>query len=169
MGFGLLFKLSLNSDFFSFRFRTNRIIALLRYCLDNYPNSLYWLTTHCKNGVNHTNFALSGAFPKELVDELCQTFQPTDWEVLKTDAIDLDCDFVWFDDNLFETEKAVLESHYVLDGFFKMNPKDPTMAKKTLTSSKASSFSPRIIIISPSNHIIITISSSPEITIYTKL
>ena len=137
MGFGLLFKLSLNSDFFSFRFRTNRIIALLRYCLDNYPNSLYWLTTHCKNGVNHTNFALSGAFPKELVDELCQTFQPTDWEVLKTDAIDLDCDFVWFDDNLFETEKAVLESHYVLDGFFKMNPKDPTMAQKNLNFLKS--------------------------------
>ena len=41
-------------------------------------------------------------------------------------------DFVWFDDNLFETERMVLERNYVLDGFFKMNPKDPEMAKKAL-------------------------------------
>lgn len=47
---------------------------------------------------------------------------PTDWGVLKTDAIDLDSDFVWFDDILFETERMVLERNYVLDGFFKMNP-----------------------------------------------
>ena len=61
-----------------------------------------------------------------------QTFKPTNWEVLKTDGIDLDSDFVWFDDNLFESEKNVLESYYVLDSFFRMNPKDPDMAKKAL-------------------------------------
>ena len=108
------------------------IIALLRYCLDNYASSLYWLTTHCRSGENHTDFALSDTFSKELVEELYQSFQPTDWEVLKTEGIDLDSDFVWFDDNLFESEKNVLESYYVLDSFFKMNPKDPDMAKKAL-------------------------------------
>lgn len=106
------------------------IIALLRYCLDNYAGSLYWLTTHCKNGENHVYDVLLDTFPRDLADELYQAFKPTDWGVLKTDAIDLDCDFVWFDDNLFESEKAVLESHYVLDGFFKMNPRDLAMAKK---------------------------------------
>ena len=40
--------------------------------------------------------------------------------------------YVWFDDSLFESEKMVLESHYVLDSFFRMNPKDPDMAKKAL-------------------------------------
>lgn len=113
------------------------IISLLRYCLDNYAGSLYWLTTHCKGNENHTNFALSDTFPKELVVELYQSFLPTNWEVLKTDGIDLDSDFVWFDDNLFESEKMVLESHYVLDGFFRMNPKDPEMAKKALLFLKS--------------------------------
>lgn len=108
------------------------IISLLRYCLDNYAGSLYWLTTHCRGNENHTDFALSDTFPKELVDELYQSFLPTNWEVFKTDGIDLDSDFVWFDDNLFESEKNVLESYYVLDGFFRMNPKDPKMAKKAL-------------------------------------
>ena len=113
------------------------IIALLRYCLDNYAGSLYWLTTHCKGGVNQTNFVLANTFPKELAEEMYLTFKPTDWEVLKTDGIDLDSDFVWFDDNLFESEKNVLESHYVLDGFFRMDPRDPDMAKKALVFLKS--------------------------------
>lgn len=108
------------------------VIDLLRYCLNNYPNTVYWLTTHCRSGENHTDFALRGEFPDDLVDELYDKFLPTDWGVLKTDAIDLDSDFVWFDDNLFETERMVLERNYVSDGFFRMNPKDPEMAKKAL-------------------------------------
>lgn len=39
---------------------------------------------------------------------------------------------MWFDDNLFEAERIVLEQNYVLDGFFKMDPRDPMMAKKAL-------------------------------------
>lgn len=113
------------------------IVALLRYCLDNYPGSVYWLTTHCRSGENHTDFALRGSFSDNLVDELYDKVLPTDWEVLKTDTIDLDSDFVWFDDNLFETERMVLEQNYVLDGFFKMNPKDPEMAKKALIFLKS--------------------------------
>ena len=108
------------------------VTALIRYCLDNYDGSLYWLTTHCKGGENQTNFALSDVFPAELVEEMYQTFKPTNWEALKTDGIDLDSDFVWFDDNLFESEKNVFESYCVLDGFFRMSPKDSDMAKKAL-------------------------------------
>lgn len=59
-----------------------------------------------------------------------QTFKPTSWEVLKTDGIDLDSDFVWFDDNLFESEKNVLESYYVLDSFIQNEPQRPRYGKK---------------------------------------
>ena len=108
------------------------VIALLRYCLDNYPGAVYWLTTHCRGGENHVDYALRGEFPDEFVDELYAKVLPTDWGTLKTDAIDMDSDFVWFDDNLFEAERIVLEQNYVLDGFFKMDPQDPGMAKKAL-------------------------------------
>lgn len=108
------------------------IVELLNYCLVHYSNSLYWLTTHCRGGVNDTRFALRGELPNDLVEALYTTFQPTDWGLLKTDAIDMDSDFVWFDDNLFESERQVLEANHVLDGFFRMNPKDPKMAKKAL-------------------------------------
>ena len=113
------------------------IEAFLRYCLDNYPNSIYWLTTHCNHGVNRAPEALQGVLPQELVDELAQKVNTTEWEVLKTDGIDKDQDFVWFDDNLFESEKRVLENHYIYDGFFRMNPKDPEMAKKALNHLKS--------------------------------
>ena len=113
------------------------IILLLRYCLDHYAGSLYWLTTHCRNGENHTKFALLDTFSKEFADELYQSFLPTNWEALKTDGIDLDSDFVWFDDNLFESEKKVLEKYLVLDSFFKMDPRDPNMAKKALLFLKS--------------------------------
>lgn len=108
------------------------VIKLLRYCLCKYPNSTYWLTTHCKSGENKTNFVLRDEFPDSLVEQIYNTFLPTDWEVLKTDAIDLDSDFIWFDDNLFESERNILEKYLVLDSFFRMNPKDPKMAKKAL-------------------------------------
>ena len=49
----------------------------------------------------------------------------------------MDSDFVWFDDNLFEAEKAVLEQNYVLDGFFRMNPREPEMARKALEFLKS--------------------------------
>lgn len=113
------------------------VMALLRYCLDNYPGAVYWLTTHCRGGENHTDFALRGEFPDEFVDELYAKVLPTDWRALKTDAIDMDADFVWFDDNLFEAERAVLEQNYVLDEFFRMDPRDPEMARRVLEFLKS--------------------------------
>lgn len=113
------------------------VVDLLWYCIHKYPDSLYWLTTHCRSGVNNVKYVLRGELPDELADKMCDIFHPTDWEVLKTDAIDMDSDFVWFDDNLFESERQVLVSNYVLDGFFRMNPKNPEMAKKALEFLKS--------------------------------
>ena len=112
------------------------VLALLRYCLDNYPGAVYWLTTHCRGGENYVNHALREVFDNEFVEELYNKVLPTDWGALKTDAIDMGSDFVWFDDNLFETEKVVLAQNYVLDGFFRMNPRDPEMARKALSFLK---------------------------------
>ena len=62
--------------------------------------------------------------------------KPTCWEVMKTEGIDMDQDFVWLDDSLFATEKKTLEEHYVLDSFYRMNPKDPKSAKLALKHLK---------------------------------
>lgn len=91
-------------------------------------------------GENHIDFALCGVFDDEFVNELYSKVLSTDWRALKTEAIDLDSDFVWFDDNLFESERMVLEQNYVLDGFFLMDSRDAEMAKKAVEFLKAIGF-----------------------------
>lgn len=109
------------------------VISFIRYILEHYPDSTYWLTTHCKGGVNRSaEWLRMNDFPTDLVDEMDRIIKPTDWGVMKTEAIDMDQDFIWFDDLLFETERRILEAHYVLEDFYKMDPKDPEMAKKAL-------------------------------------
>ena len=111
---------------------------LLRYILEHYPNSTYWLTTHCKGGVNRcAEWLRRNDISSDLVDELDKTVKETDWGVMKTEAIDLDQDFVWFDDTLFETERKTLEAYHALDGFYRMDPKDPEAAKKALEYLKS--------------------------------
>ena len=111
---------------------------LLRYILEHHPDSTYWLTTHCKGGVNRcAEWLRQNDISSELVDKLDKTVRETDWGVMKTEAIDLDQDFVWFDDTLFETERKTLEAYYVLDGFYRMDPKDPEAAKKALEYLKS--------------------------------
>ncbi|MCP2040326.1 hypothetical protein L1281_000908 [Neisseria sp. HSC-16F19] len=108
------------------------VAALLRYCLDTYPGALYWLTTHCRGGVNAAERALTGVLADDLRAEVMAIFRPTDWNVLKTDAIDFNSRFIWLDDSLLYAEQAVLQQHHAVDGFFRMNPKDPHMAEKAL-------------------------------------
>lgn len=39
------------------------VIALIRYCLDNYGSSLYWLTTHYKGGRKPNEFCIIRCIP----------------------------------------------------------------------------------------------------------
>lgn len=113
------------------------IAKLIKYILKHYPDNTYWLTTHCKSGINRcAEWLKQNNFPEELADEMDKIIKPTDWEVMKTEAIDMDQDFVWFDDSLFETERRTLEAYHVLDGFYQMNPKDAKSAKMALKHLK---------------------------------
>ncbi len=108
-------------------------VELLDYILTNFSDSTYWLTTHCRQDYNHTRAALFNSdLPKELVERASTIIQPSNFAVLKTDAIDFEKPFIWLDDNLFESEQKVLESHGCLVNHFYMNPRDPEMAKKAL-------------------------------------
>ena len=108
-------------------------VELLDYILTNFPDSAYWLTTHCRQDYNHTRAALLNSdLPKDLVERVSSIVKPTNFGVLKTDAIDFEKPFIWLDDNLFESEQKVLELHNCLSNHFLMNPRDPEMAKKAL-------------------------------------
>ena len=114
------------------------IVKLVKYILKHYPDNTYWLTTHCKGEVNRAvEWLRQNNFPEGLADEMDKKVKPTDWEVLKTEGIDMDQDFVWFDDSLFEAERQTLEAYHVLDGYYRMSPKDPKSAKKALKYLKS--------------------------------
>lgn len=109
------------------------IVKLVKYILKHYPDSTYWLTTHCKGEINRAaEWLKQNNFPEELADEMADKVKSTDWKVLKTEGIDMDQDFVWFDDALFEAERRTLEAYHALDGYYRMDPKNSRSAKKAL-------------------------------------
>ena len=114
------------------------LVELVTYCLDNFPGHVYWLTTHVKHGVNNAIYALQDVFDEELLDRMAKEIQPTDWEMLKTDAINFDEPFFWLDDDLWQSELAVLKEHNAVESHIMMDWKDDWAAKKALTKIKRS-------------------------------
>jgi hypothetical protein len=85
----------------------------LQVMLAKYPDSTYWLTTHCWRGENRAVDVLRPALQPETV-ELLAKVKPTEWDEFKTDAIDFSKPFLWFDDDLFPEEREVLLQHHAL-------------------------------------------------------
>jgi len=93
----------------------NEFIA---YVVSKYPT--YWLTTHSWHGDNHVEALLGKFFPEETMRFIKQ-IKPTEWGESKTDGIDFSVPFLWFDDDLYEEEKAVLIKHNVLENWIEVD------------------------------------------------
>lgn len=104
----------------------------LQFILTNYPESTYWLTTHCWRGENRAVDILTPALRPETI-ELLSKIKPTEWGEYKTDAIDFSQPFLWFDDDLFPEEEIVLNEHGALKNRIEINLyKDPNQLQKLL-------------------------------------
>lgn len=104
----------------------------IEYVVTKYPT--FWLTTHCRQKENYTISLLSRFFSGKTLEYLKQ-IKPTEWNVLKTDAIDFSKPFLWFDDDLYDGEKKILIKHNVLDNWIEVNlAKDENRLAKFLTS-----------------------------------
>ncbi len=80
----------------------------LQFVLNNWPDSTYWLTTYCWRGHNQAAKVLAPHL-KPKTARLIRQVKPADWHDLKTDGINFSKPFLWFDDNLFPEERAILE------------------------------------------------------------
>lgn len=70
---------------------------------------VYWLTTHSHDGsVERPLNYLSTVIDSNILEKL-KSVKPTKWDTLKTEGIDLDSDFLWFDDTIFISECRALE------------------------------------------------------------
>ena len=91
---------------------------LIRFLVNHFD--CFWLTTHCKRGINSTNQYLSSFFDHKTL-ELFKLVKETNWETLKTEAIDFHSDFYWLDDYPFEAEKKMLDLNGCLPRLITVN------------------------------------------------
>lgn len=88
------------------------------YLVNNY--TVYWLTTHCKGDSTFTVNHLKMFFNSETI-KLFEKILPTNWDTLKTEAIDFSQPFLWFDDYLFNEEKEILKQHNCFDSWVEVD------------------------------------------------
>ena len=112
--------------------KANYSEEFIKYIVEHYD--VYWLTTHCKGDAEHTINHLSRFFSPETI-ELLRKIKPTNWDTWKTDAIDLDEDFLWFDDQVFEMEINSLKEKGKFDSWVQIDlSKDNNQLKSLIVS-----------------------------------
>lgn len=98
------------------------IEEFVRFITSNFD--CYWLTTHCKGNTDNCIRYLKPYFSGNVL-ELLAMIKPTDWNTLKTEAINLSEPFVWLDDYPMISEKKVLEAAGKSDCLISVNLKNP--------------------------------------------
>lgn len=112
----------------------NHASEFLKYVLTKYPDTTYWLTTHCQGDANIPIQHIGHLFDKEIV-ELMKKIKPTTWDLAKTRAINFERPFLWFDDDLFFEEKQTLIENNALDSWIEIDlAKDPDHLGTILSS-----------------------------------
>ena len=80
----------------------------------------YWLTTHCKGDAKTAVDYLLRYFEDETILLLKQV-KPTNWNTLKTEAIDFLSEFFWLEDNPMQAEISMLEKNSVVNELIVVN------------------------------------------------
>lgn len=80
----------------------------------------YWLTTHCKGDSKNVLEHLS-RFIDDNILEIISSIKATNWTTLKTEAIDMTNDFLWFDDYPLQAEIEQLKLNGKLDNLIIIN------------------------------------------------
>lgn len=83
------------------------VIPFIQFITTNFE--CYWLTTHCK-GDSKTAINYVREFVPDS-EHLLSKIRPTNWNTLKTEAIDFCSEFYWLDDYAMMAERKILK-HY---------------------------------------------------------
>lgn len=80
-------------------------------------HNCFWLTTHLMKleDIDHVYEYLNQIGVPEETMILMKKVQPNPWSILKTNGIDLEKDFLWFDDEVTAMEEEALENAGKLD------------------------------------------------------
>ena len=90
----------------------------LTYILKNY--NVFWLTSRCSGDIKYTLEYLSKFIPPEIIP-LLSKIRPTSFNIDKTEAINFDEEFYWLDDEIFTSERKMLDKHNRLDSWIEID------------------------------------------------
>jgi hypothetical protein len=90
------------------------------------PYDTYWLTTHCTDGDPiHAQKKLKAVLPEALHADI-ERIKPTTWSLLKTEGIDWNSEFIWFDNDIYTAEwdrfKTAESNQQVIEVNLRDNP-----------------------------------------------
>lgn len=112
----------------------NHASDFIKYVLEHYPDSTYWLTTHCEGDATVPTRHIGHLSPEDTVEFMKKT-KPTKWQTAKTRAINFNEPFLWFDDDLFYEEKEELIKHDALDNWIEVDlSKNPNQLAQFISS-----------------------------------
>lgn len=90
----------------------------------------YWLTTHCKGDaripIDYVKYYIAES------ESHLEKIKPTNWNTLKTEAIDLKSDFYWLDDCPMMAEKLILQKNGVESSLIVVNLNRPNELNKII-------------------------------------
>ena len=84
------------------------LAPFLSYLTENHR--VYWLSTLCKGDSNEAHRYLQHFLPKEMW-QMIKLIPAAPWHHHKTEAIDFDKDFRWFDDGISDYDREILEEN----------------------------------------------------------
>ncbi len=91
----------------------------IKYAVDNFE--VYWLTTHCMDGTTaHAIEYVLRATDDDLRPYL-EKFKPVTWGLAKTEAIDFNTPFLWFDDDCYSGERLALNEHNAFNSWIEID------------------------------------------------
>ena len=80
----------------------------------------FWLTTHCKGSVKPVLSYLRKYSNDDFYRNI-QKIKPTNFGMLKTEALDLADEFIWIDDSPLSAEIEILAKHEKLNSWYEVN------------------------------------------------
>lgn len=106
----------------------------IEYVLTRYPNTTYWLTTHCNGDASAPVNHIGHLFDDKTI-QLLKRIKATTWQTAKTRGIDFSKPFLWFDDDLFFEEEQTLLQNGVLDNLIEVDlAKNPSQLRVFMQS-----------------------------------
>jgi hypothetical protein len=82
--------------------------------------NVYWLTTHCRElSTERVMLYIKDKLDSDIY-KILESVKPVIWDTLKTEGIDFNNEFLWFDDYILQVELRILREHNCENSWIKV-------------------------------------------------